>query len=140
MQTQHSVSLDESKELLDAAEAKANELGVPMNLAVTNNEGNLLAFRRMDGAKLVAASIARDKAYTAAAVKKPTEDLKEGSEPGGDVYGLQSTDDNRVVTFGGGVPIERDGEVVGAVGASGGDVSEDVAIASAGVEAFDPSE
>ncbi|WP_226039998.1 heme-binding protein [Natrinema sp. DC36] len=140
MQSHHSVSLDESKEILDAAEAKANELGVPMNLAVTNHEGNLLAFRRQDGAKLVAASIARDKAYTAAAVKKPTEDLKEGSEPGGDVYGLQSTDDNRVVTFGGGIPIEYDGEVVGAVGASGGDVSEDVAIAGAGAEAFTPSE
>ncbi|WP_222912902.1 heme-binding protein [Natrinema sp. SYSU A 869] len=140
MQTQHSVSLNESKEILDAAEAKATELGVPMNLAVTNDEGNLLAFRRMDGAKLVAASIARDKAYTAAAVKKPTAALKEGSEPGGDVYGLQSTDDTRVVTFGGGIPIEHDGEVVGAVGASGGDVSEDVAVAGVGVDAFSPAE
>ncbi|MDJ1433236.1 heme-binding protein [Halostagnicola sp. A-GB9-2] len=139
MQSQQTVSLDESKEILDAAESKAQELGVPMNLAVTNNEGNLIGFRRMDGAKLVAASIARDKGYTAAAVKKPTEDLKEGSEPGGDVYGLQSTDDNRVVTFGGGIPLEVDGEVVGAVGASGGDVSEDIAIAGAGVEAFEAS-
>ncbi len=139
MQSQQTVSLDESKKILDAAESKAQELGVPMNLSVTNNEGNLIGFRRMDGAKLVAASIARDKAYTAAAVKKPSEALKEGSEPGGDVYGLQSTDDNRVVTFGGGIPLEVDGEVVGAVGASGGDVSEDIAIAGAGVEAFEAS-
>ncbi|UHQ98482.1 heme-binding protein (plasmid) [Natrinema zhouii] len=139
MRTAQTVSLETAKEILDAAESKANELGVAMNLAVTNNEGNLLAFRRMDGAKLVAASIARDKAYTAAAVKKPTEALKEGSEPGGDVYGLQSTDDNRVVTFGGGIPLESDGVVVGAVGCSGGDVSEDIAVASAGVTAFEES-
>lgn len=126
--------------MLAAGEAKAHELGVPMNLAVVNDEGNLLAFRRMDGAKLVASSIARDKAYTAAAVKKPTADLKAASEPGGDVYGLQSTDDNRVVTFGGGVPVEVDGEVVGAVGASGGDVEEDVQVATAALERFEEGE
>lgn len=134
MQTAYTLSLAEAKEALDRSEAKATELDVPMNLAVVNNEGNLLAFRRMDGAKLVAASIARDKAYTAAAVKKPTADLKEASEPGGDVYGLQSTDDNRVVTFGGGIPVENDGTVVGAVGASGGDVEEDIAVAGAAVD------
>lgn len=139
MRTTETVSLADAKEILDAAEAKATDIGVAMNLAVTNNEGNLLAFRRMDGAKLVAASIARDKAYTAAAVKKPSEALQEGSEPGGDVYGLQSTDDNRVVTFGGGIPLEHDGVVVGAVGCSGGDVSEDIEVASAGVAAFEES-
>lgn len=139
MRTTETITLDDAKRILDAAEAKADDLGVAMNLSVTNNEGNLVAFRRMDGAKLVASSIARDKAYTAAAVKKPTEALQEGSEPGGDVYGLQSTDDNRVVTFGGGIPLEVDGAVVGAVGCSGGDVSEDVAVAGAGVDAFEES-
>jgi len=131
------VPLDTAKSVLDAAEAKAEEVGVPMNLAVTNSEGNLLAFRRMDGAKLVAANIAQNKAYTAAAVTKPTHVLKEGSEPGGDVYGLHTTDEGRVVTFGGGFPLEQDGEVVGAIGASGADVSEDMEIAQAGVERFD---
>lgn len=139
MQPAYSLALDDAKDALDAAEAKASELGVAMNLAAVNQEGNLLGFRRMDGAKLVAASIARDKAYTAAAVKKPTAALKEGSEPGGDVYGLQSTDDNRVVTFGGGLPVERDGAVVGAVGASGGAVEEDVAVAGAAVDHLDES-
>lgn len=131
------IQLDTAKGILDAAEEKAGELGVPMNLAVTNGEGNLLAFRRMDAAKLVAANIAQNKAYTAAAVKKPTHVLKEGAEPGGDVYGLQTTDGSRVVVFGGGFPLERDGDVVGAVGASGGDVDEDMEIARAGVERFE---
>lgn len=131
------VTLAEAKSMLDAAEAKAEELDLKMNLAVTNSEGNLLAFRRMDGAKLVAANIARNKAYTAAAVKKPTHVLKEGAEPGGDVYGLDTTDNGRVVVFGGGFPVERDGDVVGAIGASGADVSEDMEIAKAGLGAFE---
>lgn len=131
------VTLAEAKSMLDAAESKAEEMGLKMNLAVTNSEGNLLAFRRMDGAKLVAANIAQNKAYTAAAVKKPTHDLKEGAEPGGDVYGLNTTDNGRVVVFGGGFPVERDGDVVGAIGASGADVSEDMEIAKAGLDAFE---
>ncbi|RDZ51034.1 DNA polymerase III subunit delta' [Haloferax sp. Atlit-4N] len=132
------LTIAESKKILDAAEEKAEELGVPLNLAVTNSEGNLLGFRRMDGAKLVASNIAQNKAYTAAAVKKPTHELKEGSEPGGDVYGLHTTDNGRVVVFGGGFPVEHDGVVVGAVGASGGAVSEDMEASQAGLEAFEP--
>jgi uncharacterized protein GlcG (DUF336 family) len=134
-----SIPLETAKRMLDAAEAEAEEVGVPMNLAVTNAEGNLIAFRRMDGAKLVAANIAQNKAYTAAAVKKPTHQLKEGAEPGGDVYGLETTDGGRVVVFGGGFPVEDDGEVVGAIGASGADVSEDMQIAKAGREAYHES-
>jgi uncharacterized protein GlcG (DUF336 family) len=112
-------------------------MNLDMNIAVTNSEGNLLAFRRMDGAKLVAANIAQNKAYTAAAVKKPTHQLKEGAEPGGDVYGLETTDQGRVVVFGGGYPVTRNGEVVGAIGASGADVSEDMEISKAGVTKFE---
>lgn len=129
------VTLAEATAILDAAQEKAEELDLPMNLAVTNSEGNLIAFRRMDGGKLVSADIAQNKAYSAAAVKKPTHELKEGAEPGGDVYGLESTEGGRVVVFGGGFPIERNGDVVGAVGASGGAVSEDMEIAQAGLKA-----
>lgn len=131
------LTLAEAKAVLDAAESKATALDVKMNLAVTNSEGNLLCFRRMDGAKLVASNIAQNKAYTAAAVKKPTHELKEAAEPGGDVYGLQTTDNGRVVVFGGGFPLEHDGVVVGAVGASGGAVSEDMEVSQAGVETFE---
>jgi uncharacterized protein GlcG (DUF336 family) len=126
--------------MLDVAEDAANRLGVPMNLAVTNSEGNQIALRRMDGGKLVSTNIAKNKAYTAAAVKKPTHDLTEAAEPGGDVYGLETTDEGRIVVFGGGFPLERGGEVVGAVGASGGAVEEDVEVARAAVAAFEESE
>lgn len=133
----HNISLDSAKQMLNAAEDRAETLDVRMNLAVTNREGNLVAFRRMDGAKLVATNIAQNKAYTAAAVKKPTHKLKESAEPGGDVYGLETTDRGRIIVFGGGFPIERDGDIVGAVGVSGGDVSEDMEVARAALDTFD---
>jgi uncharacterized protein GlcG (DUF336 family) len=64
----------------------------------------------------------------------PTHELAEPSEPGNSLYGLQTTDDNDIVIFGGGYPLERDGEIVGAIGASGGEVSQDREVAEAGVE------
>lgn len=131
------IPLAVAKQMLEAAEQKAEELGERMVIAVTNAEGNLIALHRMDDAKLVSVNIAKNKAYTAAAVKKPTHDLTEAAQPGGDVYGLHTTDDNRVIVFGGGFPLEEDGEVVGAIGASGAAVEDDMRIASAGVEAYE---
>jgi len=108
------VTLDEAKELIAAAEAKADEIDNPMVITVANDEGNLVAQHRMDGAWLASVSISRNKAYTSAALDIPTHELAEPSEPGNSLYGLQTTDDNRIVVFGGGYPLERDGEVVGA--------------------------
>lgn len=64
----------------------------------------------------------------------PTHELAEPSDPGNSLYGLQTTDDNDIVIFGGGYPLARDGEIVGAIGASGGEVSQDREVAEAGVE------
>jgi len=131
-----SVDLDTARRVIRAAEQQANELGVEVVITVVNSEGNLVALNRMDDAKLVSVNISKNKAYTAAAVRKPTHVLKEASEPGGDVYGLHTTDENRIIVFGGGFPLERDGRVVGAVGTSGADVSEDTEISEAGVTEF----
>jgi uncharacterized protein GlcG (DUF336 family) len=127
------VTLDEATELIAAAEATADEIDNPMVVAVANDEGNLIAQHRMDGAWLASVSISRNKAYTAAALDMPTHELAEPSEPGNSLYGLQTTDDNRIVIFGGGYPLERDGEVVGAIGVSGGAVAQDREVAEAGV-------
>lgn len=132
-----SIPLDVAKQTVEAAENHADELGVPVVVSVTNAEGNLLVLHRMDDAKLVSVNISKNKAYTAAAVRKPTHDLKEAAEPGGDVYGLHSTDENRVIVFGGGFPLERDGDVVGGIGVSGGAVEEDMEIAQAGIDRFE---
>ncbi|PSP24421.1 DNA polymerase III subunit delta' [Halobacteriales archaeon QH_10_65_19] len=128
------IPLDTATELIEAAKDQAEEVGQPMVVTVANSEGNLIAQHRMDGAWLASVSISRNKAYTAAALDMPTHELAEPSEPGNSLYGLQTTDDNRLVIFGGGYPLERNGDVVGAIGVSGGEVSQDREVAEAGVE------
>jgi uncharacterized protein GlcG (DUF336 family) len=130
------ITLDEARELIVAAEDRAEEIGQPMVVTVANSEGNLIAQHRMDDAWLASVSISRNKAYTSAALDMPTHELAEPSQPGNSLYGLQTTDENRIVIFGGGYPLERDGDVVGAVGASGGEVSQDREVAEAGVDAW----
>jgi uncharacterized protein GlcG (DUF336 family) len=133
-----SITLDTAKELIDAAERKAEEIGNPMVIAVTNSEGNLVAQRRMDDAWLASISISRNKAYTSAALDMPTHELAEPSEPGNSLYGLQTTDEGRIVIFGGGYPLfNEEGDVVGAFGVSGGAVEQDMEVAQAGVEHWD---
>jgi len=131
------ISLETAKEVIEATEDKAEEVGQPMVVTVANSEGNLIAQHRMDDAWLASVSISRNKAYTAAALDMPTHELAEASEPGNSLYGLQTTDDNDLVIFGGGYPLEQDGEVVGAIGASGGEVSQDREVAEAGVRKWD---
>jgi uncharacterized protein GlcG (DUF336 family) len=130
---QGDVTLETAKELIEAAEARAAEIDNPMVVAVANSEGNLVAQHRMDGAWLASVSISRNKAYTSAALDMPTHELAEPSQPGNSLYGLQTTDEGRIVVFGGGYPLERDGEVVGAIGVSGGAVEQDRDVAEAGV-------
>ena len=129
-----SITLDTAKELINAAERRAEEIDNPMVIAVANSEGNLIAQHRMDDAWLASVSISRNKAYTSAALDMPTHDLAEASEPGNSLYGLQTVDEGRMVIFGGGYPLTRGGEVVGAIGASGGEVSQDRQVAEAGVD------
>jgi uncharacterized protein GlcG (DUF336 family) len=128
------ITLDEATDVIAAAEAAADEIDNPMVIAVANAEGNLVAQHRMDGAWLASVSISRNKAYTSAALDTPTHELAEPSQPGNSLYGLQTTDEGRIVVFGGGYPLERDGAIVGAIGVSGGAVEQDRAVAEAGVE------
>lgn len=134
----HTISLDTAKDLIDAAERKAEEIQNPMVIAVVNSEGNLVAQRRMDDAWLASVSISRNKAYTAAALDMPTHELAEPTQPGNSLYGLQTTDESRIVVFGGGYPLMDDeGDVVGAFGVSGGAVEQDMEVAEAGVARWD---
>jgi uncharacterized protein GlcG (DUF336 family) len=131
------VTLDVAKRLVTAAEEKATEVDVPMCIAVADEGANLVAFHRMDGALLGSIDIARNKAYTSVALKLETETVWEVSQPGESLYGIGNTDDGRIVTFGGGIPLEAGGSVVGGVGVSGGSAEEDVTVASAAVDAFE---
>ena len=121
-----------ARAVLEASVERAHLLGVPVNIAVADRAGNLLAFARLDGAPLMSASIAQDKAYTVSAFNgMPTH---EWFQPNPDEPALREgiVHRDRLVIFGGGVPIIRNGETVGAVGVSGGSAEQDREIAEAG--------
>ncbi|ELY98562.1 GlcG/HbpS family heme-binding protein [Natrialba aegyptia] len=134
-----SITLETAKEVIDAAEEAAKAIDNPMVITVVNSEGNLVAQRRMDDAWLASVNISRNKAYTSAALDMPTHELAEATKPGESLWGLQTTDDNQLVVFGGGYPLIRDGKVIGAIGVSGGAVEQDRTVAEASVEAFEES-
>jgi uncharacterized protein GlcG (DUF336 family) len=138
--TVETISLNVARELIIAAERKAEELEVLMNIAVVSHEGNLIAFEKMDGAWLASVDIAISKAFTAASLQTATADLAEAVQPNQSLYGLNTTNDGRLVVFGGGIPLVRDGTVVGAIGVSGSTVADDVAVAQAGADAFGSDE
>lgn len=131
-----SVDLADARRIISAGERKAIELGVPYNIAVADAGGGLVAHARMDGAWLGSVDIAINKAWTARAFDMSTEDLSHLTQSGQQGFGMNTTNHSRVVIFGGGIPVKRDGVVIGAVGASGGSVEQDVAIARAAVAGF----
>jgi len=131
-----SLSLEDARRIIAAGERKAIELNVPYNIAVVDSGGALVAHARMDGAWLGSVDIAIDKAWTARAFDMTTEDLSELTQSGRQGFGLNTTNHCRVVIFGGGIPIVAEGAVIGAVGASGGTVEEDIAVANAAVAAM----
>ena len=130
------LSLEIVKEMAKAAEAKACEMNVPVIFAAVDAGANLMLMHRMEDAFLTSIDIAINKAYTAACLKQGSHESAECVQPGQSLYGLQLTNNCRIVPFGGGFPIIVDGKVVGAVGVSGGTVEEDMAIAQAAVDCF----
>ena len=118
---------------LEACRRKALEIGVPMDIAVTDEAGNLLTFERMDGAVLGCIQVAIDKAYTSAVLGVATADEGKLAQPGQPDYGANTLCGGRIVILGGGVPIVFKNIVVGAVGCSSGTVEQDISVAEAGV-------
>ncbi|MDO5499978.1 MAG: heme-binding protein [Propionibacteriaceae bacterium] len=122
---------------LDAALAKAEEMGAKMNIAVVDAGGHLVSFERMDGAMLISLGIAQDKAYSVVIGNGlPTAQwvpALSGDPDPGLLTSFPHRD--RLIMFGGGVPIQLDGAVVGAVGVSGGSAEEDAIVAQAGADA-----
>ena len=131
-----SLDLADARRIIAAGECKAIELGIAYNIAVADAGGGLVAHVRMDGAWLGSVDIAINKAWTARAFDMSTDDLARITQSGQQGFGLNTTNDSRVIIFGGGEPIKRDGVVIGAVGASGGSVEQDVAVARAAVAGF----
>ena len=130
------MTMDKAQLVLQAAVTKAQEIGQPMNIAVVDAGANLRAFARMDGAWLGSIDIAINKAWTARAFDTATDDLAKLTQSGQQGFGLNTTNNSRVVIFGGGIPVKINGVVIGAIGASGGSVEEDIMVARAAVTSF----
>src|SRR5690349_12338462 len=111
-------------------------MAVAMSCAVVDGGDQLVAFERMDGADLVGVTLARDKAFTALVNRMPTGDLPPITQPGTEFFGYHTIAAGRTIIFAGGLPLERDGVLVGAVGVSGGDSGQDQRAVQAGVRAF----
>lgn len=130
------LTLEEAKRIIEAAKKKASEMKIPENIAVCDSGGNLVAFERMDGAIIAGVDIAINKAYTSAASGFPTGELGKIAQPGQLAYGVALTDKGRIIIFAGGVPLKKDGELVGGVGVSGGLAPDDEKVAMAGAQAL----
>jgi uncharacterized protein GlcG (DUF336 family) len=131
------VTLKDARNVIAAAERRAQEIGQPMNMAVADEGGNLVAHVRMDGAWIGSIDIAINKAFTARAFDIATKDLAQYSQSGGQFFGIHVSNHGRVMIFAGGVPLRRAGRVVGAIGVSGGSGEQDHSVAEAGAAVFD---
>ncbi|MGR3570490.1 GlcG/HbpS family heme-binding protein [Brevirhabdus sp.] len=130
------LDIEEARKLIAGARARADEIGVPMCIAVTDEGGNLIAFERMDGGKITSITLAIDKAFTAAAARKPTHEYGTASQPGAPAYGIASAIGGRLMVVGGGLPVIAGGEVAGAIGVSSGTPEQDREVAQAGIDAL----
>jgi uncharacterized protein GlcG (DUF336 family) len=124
-----SLSLAIAKKMVETAEKKAMELKVPMVIAVVDESGILMLLERMEGAPIISVDVAKNKAYTAAVVRRATHTLSEIVQPGKPAFGFHTMP--RIAVFGGGFPVEVDGKVVGGIGVSGGSGQEDMECARA---------
>lgn len=125
-----------ARKLAALAEEKAVDIGVPMVIAVVDSAGNLVLQHRMDGSLLASLTIARDKAYTAAALRMTTEEAGRQAQPGGPLYGVNTIEEGRYVIFGGGLPLFKNGRLIGGLGISGGTVEEDMLVAQTALDAW----
>lgn len=130
------LTLADARRVIAAAEAKAQEIGQPMNIAIVDAGGNLVAHVRMDNAWIGSIDISINKAWTSRAFNISTKELAAPSQPGEQFFGIHVSNHGRVMIFAGGIPLKRGDEVVGAVGVSGGSGTQDQAVAEAGAAAF----
>ena len=130
------VTLADARRIIAAAEKKAAAIGQPMNIAVADGGGNLVSHVRMDGAWLGSIDISIKKAYTSRAFDIATKDVAQHCQSGGQFFGIHASNDGKIMIFAGGIPLKKDGKVVGAIGVSGGSGEQDHAVAEAGAAAF----
>ena len=136
MKTVKRLALADARIIMAAAEEKSREIGVDMDIAVTDDSGSLLMFHRMDNARITSIDVAISKAFTAAAARRSTRAYGEASKPGGPAFGIHVSNQGRFMVVAGGLPIFVDEQIVGGVGCSSGHPDQDEVVAQAGVDAL----
>ncbi len=136
MRTVPKLNLDDANNIVSACIDKALEIGVDMDIAITDDGGHLIAFQRMDGARITSIAIAIDKAFTASAARKPTREYGLSAQPGQPAYGINTSSQGRFSLIAGGIPLFADEIIVGGVGCSSGHPDQDEVVAQAGVDLF----
>lgn len=140
MHSIHRITLDDALPVLTAARAKADEIGVKQTLCIVDESANVIALHRIPGARLTGVDISIAKAYTAAGHERPTHKFNEGPNgpalPGNEAFGISHMLPGKFAIFVGGFPLEFDGQIVGAIGVSGGNGEQDKAVGAAAIEAF----
>lgn len=126
------LNLSLAKEILQKVEEKAEEMGLPVVIALANEWGCIIAVHFMDGALPASYDIAVDKAYSSATIRLSTEEIGKLAQSGQSLYGIGNTNNNRIITFGGGYPLKINGRVIGGIGVSGGSAEQDNGLAAFG--------
>ncbi|WP_113672249.1 cob(I)yrinic acid a,c-diamide adenosyltransferase [Vallitalea guaymasensis] len=126
------INLEQAKELIERVQGRAKEIGLNVVIAVVNKGGNPIAVNVMDDAYIASYDIALNKAFTSVSLKMSTHELSKLAQPNGPLYGIQDTNNGRIVIFGGGTLLLHDGEIIGGLGVSGGSAEEDTMLADYG--------
>lgn len=129
-----SINLDLAKKLIAKVEDKAREMGVNAVVAVSDAHARPVAVECMDNSYIASYDVAFNKAYTVVALKMSTIALKPLSQPGASLYGIQFTNEGKIVIFGGGDPLIYNSQIIGGLGVSGGTEEQDTALSAYGAE------
>ena len=132
----HDMTLQVAKALIEKIEQKAAEVGVNAVIAVSDQAGRIVAVHVMDNAYIASYDIAVNKTFTAAGLKMSTAELAKLAGPGQPLYGIQHTNEGKIVIFGGGEPLKVGDKIIGALGVSGGTAKQDTMLAAYGKEVF----
>lgn len=132
-----SMTLDMAKALIDKIEKRAEQMQLAVVIAIADQSARPVAVHCMDGAYIASYDIALNKAFTSASLKMSTAELSKLSGPGQPLYGIQNTNEGKIVIFGGGEPLKKNHRIVGALGVSGGTLEQDTYLAAYGREMFE---
>lgn len=137
MMSSPKMTLELAKRLIEKVEQKAKETGVNAVIAVSDQSGRITAVHCMDDAYIASYDIAVNKTFTSASLKMSTAELANLSQPGQPLYGIQHTNEGKIVIFGGGEPLTAGGKIIGALGVSGGTAEQDTMLAAYGKDVFE---